>query len=45
MSAGNLELQIPDMFVQAVAERVAELLADNLEVVRTSPGASPLVCS
>ena len=30
MSAGNLELQVPDMFVQAIAERVADLLADSL---------------
>jgi excisionase family DNA binding protein len=30
MSAGALELQVPDAFVQAIAERVAELLADNL---------------
>ena len=30
MSAGTLELQVPDVFVQAIAERVAELLADSL---------------
>ena len=30
MSAGNLELQVPDMFVQAIAERVADLLVDSL---------------
>jgi excisionase family DNA binding protein len=30
MSAGALELQVPDAFVQAIAERVADLLADNL---------------
>ena len=30
MSTGNLELQLPDMFVQAIAERVADLLADSL---------------
>jgi excisionase family DNA binding protein len=30
MSAGALELQVPDAFVQAIAERVAELLADSL---------------
>src|ERR1039458_5140768 len=35
MSAGNLELQVPDMFVQAIAERVADLLADSL------PASSP----
>jgi excisionase family DNA binding protein len=35
MSAGALELQVPDAFVQAIAERVADLLADNLS------GASP----
>jgi excisionase family DNA binding protein len=30
MSAGTLELQVPDVFVQAIAGRVAELLADSL---------------
>jgi excisionase family DNA binding protein len=35
MSAGALELQVPDAFVQAIAERVADLLADSLS------GASP----
>lgn len=30
MSVGTLELQVPDAFVQAIAERVADLLADNL---------------
>jgi excisionase family DNA binding protein len=30
MSAGTLELQVPDVFVQAIAERVAHLLADSL---------------
>jgi excisionase family DNA binding protein len=30
MSAGTLELQVPDVFVQAIAERVAELLANGL---------------
>jgi excisionase family DNA binding protein len=30
MSAGTLELQVPDVFVQAIAERVAELLANSL---------------
>jgi excisionase family DNA binding protein len=30
MSAGALELQVPDAFVQAIAERVAELLTDSL---------------
>ncbi len=29
MSAGNLELQVPDMFVQAIAERVADLLVNS----------------
>jgi excisionase family DNA binding protein len=29
MSAGTLELQVPDAFVQAIAERVAELLTDS----------------
>ncbi|HXB64475.1 MAG TPA: hypothetical protein VNV42_06315 [Solirubrobacteraceae bacterium] len=35
MSASALEMQVPDAFVQAIAERVADLLADNLS--RTSP--------
>lgn len=30
VSAGTLELQVPDAFVQAIAERVAELLTDSL---------------
>jgi len=30
MSAGHLELQVPDMFVEAIAARVAGLLADSL---------------
>jgi excisionase family DNA binding protein len=30
MSAGALELQVPDVFVQAIAERVADLLTDSL---------------
>ncbi len=30
MRTGTLELQVPDAFVQAIAERVAELLTDSL---------------
>jgi excisionase family DNA binding protein len=36
MSAANLELQVPDMFVQAIAERVADLLVDSLTETMSS---------
>jgi excisionase family DNA binding protein len=38
MSPGNLELHVPDIFVQAIAERVADLLAESLsETVPSEP--------